>query len=156
MPTDITVWDIVAICFFFFAWFSITKLSSRYNLRIDQTSLYIITKSVRNQWMLRLLDRENRMPDVALLGHLMRSVSFFASTSLLVLASFITVFGVVEDAIKVTYDIPFSQNVSPAFWKIKLLLMVIIFSFVFFNNSELDNTIKLDAVIASAAIVGVK
>lgn len=110
-----------------------SRLSSRYNLKKDKTSLYIITKSVRNQWMHRLLDRENRMPDVALLGHLMRSVSFFASTSLLVLASFITVFGVVEDAIKVTYDIPFAQHVSPAFWKIKLLLMVMIFSFVFFK-----------------------
>lgn len=133
MPSDISLSDIFAICFFFFAWFSMSKMSSRYNLNKDKTSLYIITKSVRNQWMLRLLDRENRMPDVALLGHLMRSVSFFASTSLLVLASFITVFGVVEDAIKVTYDIPFAQHVSPAFWKLKLLLMVAIFSFVFFK-----------------------
>jgi len=64
---------------------------------------------------------------------LMRSVSFFASTSLLVLASFITVFGIVEDAIQVTYDIPYAQHVSPAFWKLKLLLMVLIFSFVFFK-----------------------
>ncbi len=133
MPSDITLSDIFAFCFFFFAWFSISKLSSRYNLNKDKTSLYIITKSVRNQWMLRLLDRENRMPDVALLGHLMRSVSFFASTSLLVLASFITVFGIVEDAIQVTYDIPFAQHVSPAFWKLKLLLMVVIFIFVFFK-----------------------
>ncbi|MEH6455237.1 MAG: DUF599 domain-containing protein [Cocleimonas sp.] len=133
MPSDITLSDIFAFCFFFFSWFSISKLSSRYNLSKDKTSLYIITKSVRNQWMLRLLNRENRMPDVALLGHLMRSVSFFASTSLLVLASFITVFGIVEDAIQVTYDIPFAQHVSPAFWKLKLLLMVLIFSFVFFK-----------------------
>lgn len=91
------------------------------------------SRSVRNQWMLRLLDRENRMPDVALIGHLMRSVSFFASTSLLVLASLITVFGVVEDAIQVTYDIPFAQHVSVAFWKLKLLLIIVIFIFVFFK-----------------------
>lgn len=133
MPSDITFSDFFAFCFFFTAWFSMSKLSSRYNFSKDKTSLYSITKSVRNQWMLRLLDRENRIHDVALLGHLMRSVSFFASTSLLVLASFITVFGVVEDAIKITHDIPFAQYTSPVFWKLKLLLMVLIFIFVFFK-----------------------
>ena len=133
MPSDITSWDIFAFCFFFFSWFSISKLSSRYNYSKDKTSLYLTSRSVRNQWMLRLMDRENRMPDVALIGHLMRSVSFFASTSLLVLASLITVFSVVEDAIKITYDIPFAQHVSQPFWKLKLLLILIIFIFVFFK-----------------------
>ena len=133
MPTDISIVDIFAFLFFFFAWFTISKLSSRYNYSKDKTSLYLTNRSVRNQWMLRLLHRENKMPDVALIGHLMRSVSFFASTSLLVLASLITVFGVVEDVIQVTYDIPFAQHVSPAFFKLKLLLIVVIFIFVFFK-----------------------
>lgn len=133
MPSDISLSDIVAFCFFFISWFSISRLSSRYYYNKERPSLYVITKSVRNQWMLRLLERQNRIADVALLGHLMRSVSFFASTSLLALASFITVFGVVEDAIQVTYDIPFAQHISPSFWKLKLLLMVAIFIFVFFK-----------------------
>ncbi len=133
MPSDISLSDIFAFIFFFVAWFTISKLSSRYNYSKDRISLHITSRSVRNQWMLRLLDRENRMPDVALIGNLMRSVSFFASTSLLVLASLITVFGVVEDAIQVTYDIPFAQHVSVAFWKLKLLLIIVIFIFVFFK-----------------------
>jgi uncharacterized membrane protein len=132
MPTDITVADVVALIFFLAAWYSISWLSS-YFFNKDKTTLYSISKSVRNQWMLHLLGRDNRISDVALLGHLMRSASFFASTSLLVLASFITVFGVVNDAIRVTSDIPFAHHVSVAFWKIKLLLMVLIFIFVFFK-----------------------
>lgn len=133
MPSDISYQDIFSFIFFFFSWYGISRLSGRYNYSKDKTSLYLTNRSVRNLWMLRLLHRENRMPDVALLGHLMRSVSFFASTSLLVLASLITVFGVVDDAIKVTYDIPFAQQVSPAFFKLKLLLLIIIFIFVFFK-----------------------
>ena len=133
MPDDITLSDVFALLFFFFAWYTISKLSSRYYSTTDKTSLYVITKSVRNQWMLRLLERENRIADVGLLGHLMRSVSFFASTSLLALASFITIFGVIDDAIQVTNDIPFAQHVSVSFWKLKLLLMVLIFVFVFFK-----------------------
>ena len=133
MPTDISFSDIFAFIFFFFSWYGISKLSGRYNYSKDKTSLYLTNRSVRNQLMLRLLQRENRMPDVALIGHLMRSVSFFASTSLLVLASLITLFGVVDDAIQVTYDIPFAQHVSPAFFKLKLLLLMVIFIFVFFK-----------------------
>jgi uncharacterized membrane protein len=132
MPSDITMSDIIALLLFLLSWYSISWLSGHFYSK-DKTTLYSISKSVRNQWMLHLLSRENRISDVALLGHLIRSASFFASTSLLVLASFITVFGVLDDAIKVTSDIPFAQHVSASFWKLKLLLMVIIFIFVFFK-----------------------
>ena len=83
--------------------------------------------------MLNLLQRDNRMPDVALLGNIMRSVSFFASTSILILASLIAVFGVVDEAIKIFHDIPYAQQVTAAFWKLKLFLMVLIFVYAFFK-----------------------
>jgi len=133
MPSDITISDIVALFFFFSSWYFISKLISRKDSNKDQMSLHIVSRSIRNQWMVRMLDRENRIHDVSMIGHLMRSVSFFASTSLIVLASLLTVFGIVDDAIQVTYDIPFAQHVSPAFWKLKLLLIVVIFIFVFFK-----------------------
>ncbi len=132
MPSDITASDIVALCWFFIAWYSMSWIGRHYK-NSDKTTLSSISKNYRNQWMLRLLERENRMPDVALLGNLMRSVSFFASTSILVLASLIAVFGVVEDVIKIIYGLPFSQAVSPAFTKLKLLLLVLIFVYAFFK-----------------------
>ncbi|MCK5918597.1 MAG: DUF599 domain-containing protein [Cocleimonas sp.] len=132
MPSDITVLDIIALCFFFSTWYSISLLSKHYKSQ-DKVTLSSISKSYRNQWMLYLLKRENRMPDVALVGSLMRSVSFFASTSLLVLASLVAVFGAVEEAINITSDIPYAQQVSSAFWKLKFLLLVSIFAYVFFK-----------------------
>lgn len=132
MPPDITVWDIVAIFWFFAAWYSITWFGRHYKDK-DKTTLSSISKSYRNQWMLHLLERENRMSDVALIGNLMRSVSFFASTSILVLASLIAVFGVVDEALKIFHDIPYAQQVSAAFWKLKLFLMVLIFVYAFFK-----------------------
>ena len=92
MPPDISVVDIIAICAFFLSWYSITWFGRHYKDK-EKTTLSSISKSYRNQWMLHLLERENRMPDVALLGNLMRSVSFFASTSILVLASLIAISG---------------------------------------------------------------
>ena len=132
MPSDISLSDIFAVILFLLCWFSINWISNHYKNK-EKNTLYSLSKSYRNQWMLNLLERDNRISDVALVGHLMRSTSFFASTSLLVLASLIAVFGVIDKAMKVVDDIPFAMHVSAAFWKIKLLLIIVIFIFAFFK-----------------------
>ena len=132
MPSDITVSDMIALCWFFIAWYSMSWIGRHYK-NTEKTTLSSISKTYRNQWMLRLLERENRMSDVALIGNLMRSVSFFASTSILILASLIAVFGIVDDVIQIIYDLPYAQHVSPAFSKLKLLLLVLIFVYSFFK-----------------------
>jgi len=132
MPSDITVSDIIALFGFFLAWYSVSWIGRHYKEN-DKTTLSSISKAYRNQWMLRLLEHSNRMPDVVLVGSLMRSISFFASTSILILASLIAVFGVVDDVVKIIHDIPYTQHVSPTFIKIKLLLLILIFVYSFFK-----------------------
>ena len=132
MPPDISFLDLIALLLFFSAWYSIAWIG-RHRKDNDKTTLSSISKNYRNQWMLHLLERENRIADVALIGNLMRSVSFFTSTSILVLASLIAVFGVVDEALKIFHDIPYAQHVSAAFWKLKLFLMVLIFIYAFFK-----------------------
>ena len=132
MSSDISFLDIFSVLLFLLSWFSINWISNHYKNK-EKNTLYSLSKSYRNQWMLNLLERDNRISDVALVGHLMRSSSFFASTSLLVLASLIAVFGVIDQAMKVVDDIPFAMHVSASFWKIKLLLIILIFIFVFFK-----------------------
>ncbi len=132
MPSDISLLDIVAFCFFLMAWYSLTWLG-RFFKTTEKITLSSISKNYRNQWMLHLLERSNRMSDVALLGNLMRSVALFASTSILILASLIAVFGVVDDVINIIYGFPYAQHVSLAFTKLKLLLLVLIFVYAFFK-----------------------
>lgn len=132
MPSDIVASDIFALILFITAWYSIYFIGKHYKSK-DKNTLRSISTSYRNQWMLLLLERENRMSDVALIGNLMRSVAFFASTSILILASLIAVFGVIDQAINIFHDIPFARQVSAPFWKIKLLLLVLIFVYVFFK-----------------------
>jgi len=132
MPSDISIWDIFSLFMFFVAWYSIAWIG-RHRKDNEKLTLSSISKTYRNQWMLHLLERDNRMSDVALIGNLMRSVSFFASTSILILASLIAVFGVVDEALKIFHDIPYAQQVSAAFWKLKLFLMVFIFIYIFFK-----------------------
>jgi len=132
MPSDITLSDLLALCWFFIAWYSMSWIGRHYK-NAEKTTLSSISKTYRNQWMLHLLERTNRMPDVALIGNLMRSVAFFASTSILVLASLIAVFGAVSEVINIIYGFPYAQHVSPAFTKLKLLLLVLIFIYAFFK-----------------------
>ena len=132
MPSGVTIADIIALFGFFLAWYSVSWIGRQYKEN-DKTTLSSISKSYRNQWMLHLLERSNRMPDVALVGNLMRSVSFFASTSILVLASLIAVFGVIDDVVKIIHDIPYAQHVSSTLTKVKLLLLVLIFVYSFFK-----------------------
>ncbi len=132
MPSDITVSDMIALCWFFLAWYSMSWIGRHYK-NTDKDTLNSISKNYRNQWMLHLLERSNRMPDVALIGNLTRSVSFFASTSILILASLIAVFGAVDDVIKIIYGFPYAQHVSPTFTKLKLFLLVLIFVYAFFK-----------------------
>jgi len=132
MPIDITLLDIFALVFFFSAWYSITWLGRHYKIT-KKTTLSSISKTYRNQWMLHLLKRSNRMPDAALIGNLMRSVSFFASTSLLVLAGLIAVFGAIDEVTSVVRGLPYAQHVSPEFTKLKLIVLVLIFIYAFFK-----------------------
>lgn len=132
MPSDITVSDMLALCWFFTAWYSMSWIGKHFK-NTDKTTLSSISKNYRNQWMLHLLERDNRMPDVALIGNLMRSVSFFASTSILILASLIAVFGVVDNVIKIIYGFPYAQHVSPAFTQLKISLLILIFIYAFFK-----------------------
>lgn len=132
MPPDISLPDMIALSWFFITWYSMSLIGKHYK-KTEKTTLSSISKNYRNQWMLHLLERSNRMPDVALIGNLMRSVSFFASTSILVLASLIATFGAVDDVIKIIYGFPYAQHVSSSFTKLKLLLLVLVFIYAFFK-----------------------
>lgn len=132
MPADITFLDIFSLFFFLGAWYSISWIGTHFK-NTEKTTLSTISRTFRNQWMVNLLKRDNRISDVALLGNLMRSVSFFASTSLLVLAGVIAVFGTVNDVINIIQGVPFAKIVSAEFTKLKLILLALIFIYAFFK-----------------------
>ena len=133
MPSDILLSDMIALGWFFIAWYGMSWIGKHFKNN-DKTTLRSISKNYRNQWMLHLLERSNRMSDVALIGNLMRSVSFFASTSILILAGLIAAFGAVDHVIEIIYGFPYAVHVSPAFTKLKLLLLVLIFIYAFFKT----------------------
>lgn len=87
----------------------------------------------RKDWMLRLLERDNRIADASLLYSLRSSVSFFASTSILVIAGLITGIAASEEAVGVLSDLPFVSTNTREMWELKVLFMLLIFVYTFFE-----------------------
>jgi uncharacterized membrane protein len=99
----------------------------------DTACLASVLHHYRLEWMLRLLDREVRIADAAIVANLERSVSFFASTTMLVLAGLLTVLGATEQAISVVDDIPFAYPSTEQEWELKLLAVICLFIYAFFK-----------------------
>ena len=99
----------------------------------DTACLASILHLYRTEWMLRMLDRDMRIADATVVANLERSVSFFASTTMLILAGLMTVLGSTEQAIDVIADIPFAVEATREEWELKLVVMITLFIYAFFK-----------------------
>jgi uncharacterized membrane protein len=109
----------------------------------------------REDWMRRMLLRENRIADANVVGNLERNAGFFASSTLLILAGILTVLGASDRAASLLADIPLVQPVSRGLSEIKLLCLAIIFVYAFFTFSWCMRQYNFTAVlIGSAPMLG--
>ena len=87
----------------------------------------------RVEWMLRMLERDVRIPDAAILGNLERVIGFFASTSILILAGLVTALSADTAAVEVLSSLPFAQETTTGQFDAKVLVLILIYIFAFFN-----------------------
>jgi len=87
----------------------------------------------RVDWMRRMLSREARIADTSVIANLERSVAFFASSTMIVLAGLLTVMGSSEKAVDLVADIPLVSANSKLEWELKLAVLIILFIYAFFK-----------------------
>ena len=121
--------DWLALAWFALCWVGYTAYSS-YGRRSHQ-SLMRGTDRLRTVWMERMLEREVRIVDSALLGTLMHSVSFFASTTILIIGSLIAALGAIDREIALTADLGFLVAASRETWTLKLFSLIAVLSMHF-------------------------
>src|SRR3989338_2947421 len=101
--------NIIAVVWFlicFRGYFRYTALRS-----LDTPTLAYAMHRFRKQWIRKALRRENRIADTNIIANLERNVSFFASTTLFILAGLMTVLGTSsETVIMMLSEIPFSDQ----------------------------------------------
>jgi uncharacterized membrane protein len=87
----------------------------------------------RLAWMERMVERENRIVDTTLVGTMSGSVSFFAQTSIFILAGLIAMLGAQDRVREVIAEVPFASASSGMLWEAKIELLIVIFVFAFFK-----------------------
>lgn len=129
--TAVPIPDLVGLAWFFSIWVGYTVYADRYATR--ERSLRAAMHRHRVVWMRQMLARDNRLVDASILGNLAQNVSFFASTTLIILAGLMTLLGAGDKAIVLIRDVPFVTKTSLVLWELKLLVLIVIFVHAFFK-----------------------
>ncbi|MGI9508917.1 MAG: DUF599 domain-containing protein [Geminicoccaceae bacterium] len=125
-----TLADLIAPLWFLAVWIGYTQFADRQR---GVHNLNSVMRDYRLLWMSRMLDREVRMVDTQILGNLMRSMSFFASTTMFIIAGLVAVLGAREEAMAVLRELPFTVEASTVLWDLKVLLLITVFVYAFFK-----------------------
>lgn len=151
--SDPTLPHLIAVFWFVVCWAGYTHYASWRGR--DTACLASVLHLYRQDWMQRLLMRDNRIADANVIGNLERNASFFASSTLIILAGILTALGASDRAVSLLADLPFAQPVSRGLSEVKLLCLAVVFVYAFFTFSWCMRQYNFAAVlVASAPMVG--
>ena len=85
----------------------------------------------RRVWMREAYRRENRITDVALIGSLAQSATFFSSTTLLILGGLFALLGAPSDGAEVLGSLPFAARMSRDLLEVKAIVLTLVFVHAF-------------------------
>lgn len=123
--------DWLSLVWFAVCWFGYTRYSgfkSHRSLRLQDTLQDHI-----KEWIQVLHRRELRIVDTSVIANMERNATFFASSSLLIIAGLVTAIGATEQAVSLIADLPFAEQMNRERWEVGILLLVVIFAYAFFT-----------------------
>jgi uncharacterized membrane protein len=123
--------DIAALVWFFLLW-------GGYNLTVDWVlrrplGLNQHMGLVREAWMAAMVRRDDRVIDAILIGHLIHSVSFFASTTMLLVAALVGILAAVNQTFDAVMGLSITIKSTKPLFELKLVLLTAIFVYAFFK-----------------------
>jgi len=124
--------DVIALAWYVVLWIGFARYA---DLQYNKTkNLVRIMDDMRTRWMHQMIKREMRMSDATLIGNIARSISFFASTTILILIGIVTVMGShQQEGLQVVRTLPFVMGSTPLMWEFKLGLLAVVFVYAFFK-----------------------
>ena len=123
--------DLIAPLWFLICWSGYTLFADY--MSKGKSSLLVVMNEYRLNWMRQMLKRDNRMVDAALIGNLLRSISFFASTTIFIVLGLFTLLKYRDEASNILTSIPYASQTTPVLWEVKIFLLVVIFVYTFFK-----------------------
>jgi uncharacterized membrane protein len=140
---SLTTPDLIAVSLFVVVWMGYGRAVRRFAPQAINSGL----SGLRVAWMRTMLRRDNRIVDSSLIGHVVHSASFFASTSLIVIGALLSLLSGVERLQPAIESLDFISQVPRTVFELKLVLplLVLIDGFVKLTWSlrQLNYTIAL-------------
>lgn len=133
ITTNFSTLDLVSLLWFVLLWSGYIYLTSRKGFSHNGLQQHL--NHWREEWVFSLIKRDNRIMDSQIMNGLIQKETFFASTTILILASSIALMGFKDEANLMARDIPFIQQTSTALWEIKVTVLAVIFVYAFFKFS---------------------
>ncbi len=132
LPANIVPLDVIALAYMIVCWAGYTVFV---NGRRGSHGVVFVTDLLREDWMLRMLERELRMPDIQIVQALMRSVIFFASTAMIIIGGLLAALGGGDTARGILSNLPFAASGDAALYEFQVLVLILIFVVGFFQLS---------------------
>ena len=128
---EIDMIDFMALAWFAMCWFGYGWYADRTDGK--RNGLVHVVHDYRLLWMATMLQRDNRIMDSSLIGNLVSSVSFFASTTIYIIAGILALMGTTDRVISVASTLSFFRPETKSMWELKLLLLLAIFVYAYFK-----------------------
>jgi uncharacterized membrane protein len=125
--------DVLALLFFMVSWMGYAAFAERRSLQVP--NLHKRMDHYRREWIVQMIARDNRMVDINIMRTLSRNSQFFASTTMLVLGALIALTGYMQQALDIVSGLPFTVRASARLLEVKILVLVVIFTYGFFKFS---------------------
>src|SRR5690606_22154306 len=148
-PPDDYLRHLIAALWFALCWVGYTRYATWKGR--DTPCLASVMHLYREDWMRRMLQRDNRIAEASVSANLGRNASFFASSTLIILAGVLTALGASERAVSLLAELPFIEPVGRGMSEIKLLSLALIFVYAFFTFSWCMRQYNFAAVLLGSA-----
>lgn len=116
-------------------------------------SIMSLLAKYRRIWMREAYNRDNRITDVALIGSLAQSATFFSSTTLLILGGLFALLGTIDKSAEVVRGLPFAARTSQDLLEMKALLLTLVFVYAFLRFTWSMRQFNLVNIVVGAYAV---
>ena len=145
----VTPLDAVALTFFVAVWFG-------YNILVDRDmastrGLRALMHQQRLEWARQMVVRDQRLLDAALTGHLMNSTTFYANTTIYIVAALIATIGALDSLMSFAAELPFAGTQSKIVIETKIFLLITIFVFAYFKFTWAHRQYSLMLILIGGA-----
>ena len=85
------------------------------------------TNKLRLKWAYVMLKRDPRVSDAAMIANLLPSLSFYANTTIYIIAALFAALGAIDQLMSTASDLPFARVLSREAMELKLLILIGVF-----------------------------